>query len=98
MSGFLAPEERAVLNSRRPAPSSEPAEDVAMAILQALRARGQLTVAALLPLVRARSRAVLGALGELETAQLVRVSTDGTDEVVELTEAGNRAIVSSPRS
>jgi DNA-binding MarR family transcriptional regulator len=94
VSGFLSPEERAALEKRKQAPEPEPSSGISLAILQILATDGPTPLSEILPKVRARPRAVLSTIDDLEQSGLVRVSAQGVDEIAELTEAGHARITS----
>jgi DNA-binding MarR family transcriptional regulator len=93
MSGFLGPEEEAVLEKQnRSVTPVESPSNVSLAILQTLVSVGSLPTGELLSKLSARPREIVAALDELESAGQVRLRATDADEVVELTDAGRSAL------
>lgn len=93
VSGFLAPEERAALE-RKDAQEREPTPNISRAILQILAIDGPTALPELLPKVHARAREIISTVSDLDKSRLVRISDKGSEEIVELTEAGLRTLTS----
>src|SRR5690349_11873877 len=104
LSGFLAPEERAVSRRRAAigaglvepvAPGVADAADLPRAILTALDG-GPMTLNELIAEVHdslhASPRAILSTIDDLKPSRLVKTSFQGSEEVLDLTEAGHRLI------
>ena len=93
VSGFLTPEERTALASRKRSERPDDETGITIAILQVLSADGPTAIPELLSKVKARPRSVLAAIDDLEGDRLVRVDQDGTEEIVGLTERGRAKLM-----
>jgi|SRR6516164_5126661 hypothetical protein len=94
VSGFLSPEEREALEQRKQAQESEPVSGIWLTVLKTIADQGPTTLSELLTRVQARPRLVLSTIEDLERSGLVQVSARGTEEIAELTDAGQKMVTS----
>jgi hypothetical protein len=92
MSGFFGPEKQAAARDVSSERGADASLDASLTILRALAATGPISISELLPMIRARPRATMAILDDLERADQVRITQSEFDETVELTDSGRKQL------